>query len=68
MQGLNSNSFSRPLKNELVEFVNKQVIEYKKIRGGLQFVSSIPRNDVGKLLRQKLTKWADEIFDDGTEK
>ena len=41
--------------------MNGKLIDCKHIRGGLAFVSSIPRNNVGKLLRQKLTKWADTI-------
>ena len=45
-------------ESELIEFVNSQVIEYKKIRGGIIFRNEIPRNNVGKLLRRKMREWA----------
>ena len=47
-------------ENELIEFVNSQVIEYKKIRGGIMFRSKIPRNNVGKLVRKKMREWAEQ--------
>ena len=47
-------------ENELIEFVNSQVIEYKKIRGGIIFRNEIPRNSVGKLLRKKMRDWAEQ--------
>ena len=47
-------------ENELIEFVNSQVIEYKKIRGGIMFRSEIPRNNVGKLVRKKMREWAEQ--------
>ena len=46
---------------ELLNYVNERVADYKKIRGGLAYVSSIPRNQVGKLQRSFLTKWANSL-------
>ncbi len=46
-------------ETELVEFVNSQVIDYKKIRGGIIFRSEVPHNNVGKLVRKKMRDWAE---------
>ena len=47
-------------ENELIEFVNSKVIDYKKIRGGILFRDEIPRNNVGKLVRRKMREWAEQ--------
>ena len=47
-------------ETELIEFVNSQVIDYKKIRGGIIFRDMIPRNNVGKLVRRKMREWAEQ--------
>ena len=47
-------------ETELIKFVNSQVIEYKKIRGGIIFRDTIPRNNVGKLVRRKMREWAEQ--------
>lgn len=36
------------------EFVDEQVESFKRLRGGVHFVSEIPRNAAGKILRRKL--------------
>ncbi|PLN78251.1 acetyl-CoA synthetase-like protein [Aspergillus taichungensis] len=36
------------------EFVDEQVESHKQLRGGVHFVSEIPRNAAGKILRRKL--------------
>ncbi len=42
-------------EEELIGFVNDRLNdEYKKIRGGLKFVDSIPRNPQGKILKAQL--------------
>ena len=46
-------------EKDLEDFVNERVIDYKKIRGGISFQPIIPRNNVGKLLRNELTQWAE---------
>ncbi|KAK1577898.1 hypothetical protein Q3G72_025820 [Acer saccharum] len=44
-------------ESEIKEFIAKQVASYKKIRRVI-FISSIPRNSPGKVLRKDLTKLA----------
>ncbi|KAJ6633242.1 4-coumarate--CoA ligase 1 [Pseudolycoriella hygida] len=41
-------------EKELHEFVNERLSEYKRLRGGIQFVDSVPKNSTGKLLRRQL--------------
>ena len=43
-------------EDDLIEFVNQRVNQYQKIRGGLKFVDSIPRNPQGKILKPNLKK------------
>ena len=42
------------LKSQLFLFYSEHVSSEKQLRGGVQFVSEIPRNDAGKILRRKL--------------
>jgi len=39
---------------ELHKYVNEKVISYKRLRGGIFFINSIPRSPAGKILRRKL--------------
>ncbi|RHZ56282.1 acyl--CoA ligase [Aspergillus thermomutatus] len=41
---------------EIVEFVKKNVVYYKQLRGGVHFIDEIPRNPSGKILRRELKK------------
>ncbi|XP_034251150.1 4-coumarate--CoA ligase 1-like [Thrips palmi] len=41
-------------EKEIVDYVNERVSAQKKLRGGVRFVSEIPRNPSGKLLRRIL--------------
>ncbi|PYH96924.1 luciferase [Aspergillus ellipticus CBS 707.79] len=41
---------------DIEKFVAERVIGYKKLRGGVKFVDSIPRNPSGKILRRELKK------------
>lgn len=41
-------------ETEVRTFVDKQVAEYKHLRGGIQFVDSIPKSSTGKILRRQL--------------
>ncbi|OOF98416.1 hypothetical protein ASPCADRAFT_164965 [Aspergillus carbonarius ITEM 5010] len=40
----------------IADFVAERVIGYKKLRGGVHFVPSIPRNPSGKILRRELKR------------
>lgn len=42
------------LEKELHEWVNKQVVPYKRLRGGIRFVEMIPKSAAGKILRRVL--------------
>ncbi|GKZ36011.1 hypothetical protein AbraIFM66950_006884 [Aspergillus brasiliensis] len=44
------------LERDIVEYVEKRVIGYKRLRGGVRFVQSIPRNPSGKILRRELKR------------
>ncbi|XP_059089856.1 uncharacterized protein LOC131885733 [Tigriopus californicus] len=41
-------------EEEVHEFVNKQVAEYKRLLGGMEFVEVIPKSAAGKILRKDL--------------
>ena len=41
-------------EQEIKEHVNKQVEDYKKIRGKVYFVEKLPRNLQGKIVRRRL--------------
>lgn len=45
-------------EEELRNFVNKEVTDFKKIRGDVLFRDQIPRNSVGKLIRREMREWA----------
>lgn len=40
--------------DEVTKFVADKVSNYKRLAGGVQFVTSIPKNPSGKILRRKL--------------
>lgn len=39
---------------DLEEYVNKNVISYKRILGGIEIIDAIPKNASGKILRREL--------------
>uniref|UniRef100_A0A7E4VAA0 AMP-binding domain-containing protein n=1 Tax=Panagrellus redivivus TaxID=6233 RepID=A0A7E4VAA0_PANRE len=41
-------------KEEINEFINGKVAEYKRLRGGIKFVDAIPKSATGKILRNAL--------------
>ena len=46
--------------DDIKSFVNSKVkVDYKKIRGDILVRKEIPRNNVGKLLRREMRKWAE---------
>lgn len=50
----------RPKSNiseeEVQQFVAKQVIKYKQLTGGVQFVDQIPKTPTGKILRREIKR------------
>lgn len=44
----------RVTEEEIMQFVAARVAKYKRIEGGVQFVPSIPRNPMGKILKKYL--------------
>lgn len=47
---------ARLTENDLQQFVAKQVIKYKQLTGGVQFVEQIPKTATGKILRREIRK------------
>jgi acyl-CoA synthetase (AMP-forming)/AMP-acid ligase II len=41
---------------ELIKYTNERVAEEEKLRGGIRFIDKIPRNDLGKIVRPRLSK------------
>lgn len=41
-------------EKELHAFVEERTVEYKRLRGGIQFIESVPKNTTGKILRRQL--------------
>ena len=41
-------------EEELMEFVKERVAPHKRIRGGVDFVDSIPKTPSGKILRRQI--------------
>jgi len=46
---------------QVAEFINAQVAPFKKLRGGVVFVSSIPKLASGKILRRELKKLLSKV-------
>ncbi|CAD5235281.1 unnamed protein product [Bursaphelenchus xylophilus] len=44
-------------EQEVIDTVNLDIVDYKQITGGVQFVEAIPRNPNGKVLRRKLREF-----------
>ncbi|GAA5801333.1 hypothetical protein EDC94DRAFT_541147 [Helicostylum pulchrum] len=42
------------------DYVTKNVTNYKKLRGGVKFVSAIPKSPSGKILRREVKEWLKE--------
>merc|ERR1712071_699905 len=40
---------------ELIEHTNNLVVDEEKLRGGIRFIDQIPRNELGKIVRPKLS-------------
>lgn len=46
--------FEDVTEEELISYLDAEVTDFKRIRGGLTFMESLPRNSVGKLTRRVL--------------
>lgn len=46
------------LKTELVQHVNDQAVDWKKLRGGVEFTDAVPKIGAGKINRAQLKKMA----------
>lgn len=44
----------RVTKKDIEDFVNSKVTEYKRLKGGIVFLKSIPKTASGKILRREL--------------
>lgn len=47
---------SNLIEDDVHAFINKQVVKYKQLKGGVQFVESIPKSNTGKTLRKDVKK------------
>lgn len=47
---------------QIEEYINEKVTDYKKLRGGIVFVDSIPKNASGKILRRHLKAMSIDIL------
>jgi 4-coumarate--CoA ligase len=46
------------MEKDLHQWLNKQVVTYKRLRGGIRFVEAIPKSTAGKVLRRVLVEQA----------
>jgi long-chain acyl-CoA synthetase len=53
-------------KEKLKEWTNKQLASYQRL-AGLEFCSSLPRNDLGKVLKPELKKWFGAVARAGSD-
>ena len=51
---LSTNDKDKNLKEDIHNFVNQHVAEYKRLRGGIEFLDAIPKSASGKILRKDL--------------
>lgn len=52
-------------KKRIIEWMNAKVANHKKLRGGIKFVESIPKNPSGKILRRILAAEAKKEAEQG---
>ena len=57
---LAENASTKGLPQKLREAVDGQVSNYKKLRGGVHIVASLPKNAMGKLQRQEVRGWLEK--------
>ena len=59
---------SSVIAEDIVEYVNSRVSDYKHLRGGAYFVDSFPLTPSGKIKKQELRTLAEEIHQKKAEK
>lgn len=42
---------------KITQFVNENVVDYKKLRGGIRFIDQVPKSPSGKILRRTVKEW-----------
>lgn len=47
---------SKISEKDVKEYVAKKVAKYKRLEGGVEFITAIPKNNTGKVLRRELKK------------
>ncbi|KAF2177144.1 phenylacetyl-CoA ligase [Zopfia rhizophila CBS 207.26] len=50
-----------PLEQDLYKWLHERVAPYKRLRGGIRFVDTIPKSNAGKLLRRVLVEKAKQV-------
>jgi len=55
VQGSGSNTCT---EQDIIDYIKPLLSNFKQLRGGVAFVSEIPRNLNGKIMRDVLSKWA----------
>ena len=56
------------IEQDIIRFTAEQVIPYKRLRGGVHKVPSIPRNHMGKTQHHLLRKLANEMYQSSRKK
>ncbi|KAG7440839.1 acetyl-CoA synthetase-like protein [Guyanagaster necrorhizus] len=54
-------SASRAIKQSILQHVASNKVNYKHLKGGVEFISEIPKNPSGKLLRRVLRQYAKSL-------
>ncbi|KAI1468060.1 acetyl-CoA synthetase-like protein [Daldinia caldariorum] len=54
----------KPTEQEIVQWMESKVVNYKRLKGGVKFIEAIPKNPSGKILRKVLRdQAANEVGD-----
>lgn len=48
-------------EKDIMDFVEKKVVRYKRLVGGVQFVDIVPKNPSGKILRRQLREQSKKV-------
>jgi 4-coumarate--CoA ligase len=56
--GVHGHKADEKMRKDIHDWLNKQVVSYKRLRGGIRFVEAIPKSAAGKILRRVLVEQA----------